>query len=135
MGVDYGMTRIGVALSDQLHITAQPFRVVDASVFENDVVSMAEENDVERIVVGIPNHLAGRNDSGARSATQFAERLAGLTGLPVETVDERFTTAIAQSALIESGVRRDKRKGVVDKVAAAVLLQRWLDAQSVGEKS
>ncbi len=135
MGVDYGTTRIGVALSDQLHITAQPFRVVDASAFEHDVTRMAEENDVERIVVGMPNHLVGRNDSAARSVAQFAERLATVTGLPVETVDERFTTAIARSALIESGVKRDKRKGVVDKVAAAVILQRWLDAQSVGEKA
>lgn len=135
MGVDYGTTRIGLALSDQLHITAQPFRVVDASAFEAELERIIEENDVEVIVVGIPNHLVGRNDSAARSATQFAERLATVTGLRVETVDERFTTAIAQSALIESGVRREKRKGVVDKVAAAVLLQRWLDAQSVGEKA
>ncbi len=133
MGVDYGTTRIGVALSDQLHITAQPFRVVEASVFDSEVVSIVADSDVERIVVGLPTHLQGRNDAAARAAVGFAEHLAVITGLPVETVDERFTTAAAQSFLIDSGVRREKRKEVVDKVAAAVLLQRWLDIQPAGE--
>jgi putative Holliday junction resolvase len=133
MGVDYGTTRIGVALSDLLHITAQPFRVVEASAFDAQVMSIVAESDVERIVVGLPTHLQGRNDTAARVAVAFTEHLARITGLPVETVDERFTTAAAQSFLIDSGVRRGKRKEVVDKVAAAVLLQRWLDIQSAGE--
>lgn len=134
MGVDYGTTRIGVALSDQLHITAQPFRVVEASAFDTEVVSIVAERDVERIVVGLPTHLQGRNDAAATVALAFAEHLAAITGLPVEMVDERFTTAAAQSFLIDSGVRREKRKDVVDKVAAAVLLQRWLDIQPAGDR-
>jgi putative Holliday junction resolvase len=133
MGVDYGTTRIGVALSDLLHITAQPFRVVEASAFDDQVMSIVAESDVERIVVGLPTHWQGRNDAAARVAVAFTEHLARITGLPVETVDERFTTAAAQSFLIDSGVRREKRKEVVDKVAAAVLLQRWLDIQPAGE--
>ena len=133
MGVDYGTSRIGVALSDQLHITAQPFRVVEARAFDEQVRQIVAEHDVERIVVGVPTHFKGRNDAAARASSEFAERIGAIAGVPVEMVDERYTTAVAQSVLIESGVRRDKRKGVVDKVAAAVLLQRWLDSQPVGD--
>lgn len=133
MGVDYGTTRIGVALSDPLHITAQPHRVVDAAIFDDVVMGIVAEGDVERIVVGMPTHLAGRNDAAARAARDFTEHIGRITNLPVETVDERFTTATAQTVLIESGLSRSKRKRVVDKVAAAVILQRWLDAQPLGE--
>lgn len=130
MGVDYGTSRIGVALSDQLHVTAQPYRVVKADAFDEQVRLIVLEQDVERIVVGLPTHLKGRNDTAARAANEFAERIRAIAGVPVEMADERFTTAVAQSVLIESGVRREKRKGIVDKVAAAVLLQRWLDSQT-----
>ena len=133
MGVDYGTSRIGVALSDRLHVTAQPFRVVEAGAFDEQVRMIVEEHDVERIVVGLPTHFKGRNDAAARASSEFAERIGAIAGVPVEMVDERYTTAVAQSVLIESGVRREKRKGVVDKVAAAVLLQRWLDSQPVGD--
>ncbi len=129
MGVDYGTRRIGVALSDQLHIIAQPYRVIDADDFDAQVAVIIEDSDVERIVVGMPTHLQGRNDTAATAAAAFAQHIGSLTGLPVDTVDERFTTVAAQSLLIDSGVRRQARKGVVDKVAAAVLLQRWLDAR------
>ena len=135
MGVDYGTRRIGIALSDQLHITAQPFRVVEADELDVKIAEIIVESDVERIVVGMPTHLAGRNDAAASAAEGFAAHLASLTGLPVETVDERFTTVAAQSVLIESGVSRQARKDVVDKVAAALLLQRWLDARPKADLS
>lgn len=130
MGIDYGTSRIGVAVSDQLHITAQPYRVVEADAFDEQVRLIVLEQDVERIVVGLPTHLKNRNDAAARASIEFAERIRAIAGVPVEMADERYTTAVAQSVLIESGVRREKRKEVVDKVAAAVLLQRWLDSQT-----
>ena len=107
--------------------------MVEAGAFDEQVLKIVEEQDVERIVVGLPTHFKGRNDAAARASTEFAERIGAIAGVPVEMVDERYTTAVAQSVLIESGVRREKRKGVVDKVAAAVLLQRWLDSQPVGD--
>ena len=131
MGVDYGTVRIGVALSDPLYITAQPHAVVDAEGCDDALMAIVTESDVERIVVGMPTHLKGRNDGAAAAATALGEHLAELSNLPVEFMDERSTTSEAADALIQSGVRRQERKNVIDKVAAAIMLQRWLDREAM----
>jgi putative Holliday junction resolvase len=129
MGLDYGTRRVGVALSDPLHITAQGYAVID--VRREDLIariaSIAREQDVERIVVGLPVSLSGFEGASAVAARELAEAVAAATELPVEVSDERFSTRTAESALVQANVRRRRRRQVVDKVAAAVMLQHYLD--------
>jgi putative Holliday junction resolvase len=129
MGLDYGTRRIGVALSDALHITAQPFAVLDANSEQLDVEvrNLVAEHEVELIVVGLPVNLSGDDTPSTSGARQLASRVADATGLPVSLADERFTTKTAEQTLIDAKVRRGRRKQVIDKVAAAVMLQHYLD--------
>jgi putative Holliday junction resolvase len=91
------------------------------------VRTLCDEHDVERIVVGLPTGLSGVEGPSANAARIFGDAVAEATGLPVEYQDERFTTVTAEAALLEGGVRRAKRRDVRDKVAAAVILQTYLD--------
>lgn len=128
LALDYGTRRIGVALSDPLGIVARPFAVVAAG--ENapgDIARIARENDVERIVVGLPVGLSGHEGPSAELARRLAAEVEEATGLPVDMIDERFTTRTAEEALVEGGVRRRERRTKVDKVAAAVILQQYLE--------
>lgn len=129
LGLDPGERRIGVALSDPTGTIASPHSVVDRRAVDPATVvrELCEENDVERIVVGLPTGLSGDEGPSAQAARAFGALVAEATGLPVEYQDERFTTVTAESALLEGGVRRDKRREVRDKVAAAVILQTYLD--------
>jgi putative Holliday junction resolvase len=130
MGLDYGTRRVGVALSDPLHLTAQPHCVieVDAELVEH-VRRIALEYEVECVVVGLPVSLNGREGPSAEGARRLAARVAERTGLPVELSDERFTTKTAEEVLIGGNVRRHRRRQIVDKMAAAIMLQHFLDRQ------
>lgn len=92
---------------------------------------LCEEHDVERIVVGLPTGLSGVEGPSAEAARTVGTAVAEATGLPVEYQDERFTTVTAEAALLEGGVRRAKRRDVRDKVAAAVILQTYLDRKDL----
>lgn len=127
MGVDHGTHRVGIALSDRLAITAQPHAVVPAPQAVEAIARLMAEQDVERIVVGLPLTLSGREGRAAEQARQFAADLEEATGLPVELWDERLTTSTAEKALLESGMKRRRRRFIVDKVAAAIMLQSYLD--------
>lgn len=129
MGIDYGTHRVGVALSDPLHITAQGYTVIDTRAMDvpEEVARIASEKDVERIVVGLPTSLSGHEGASAEAARKLAAEIADVSGLPVEMSDERFTTRMAESALLEGKVRRKRRRQLVDQVAAAVILQHYLD--------
>jgi len=135
LGVDLGARRIGIALSDPLRITASPLVVLEragaADADHRAIVALAREHDAVRIVVGLPRSLSGQEGPAARSVRAEVRELAEVAGdeLPVDTIDERLTTVIAQGALHRGGVKARDRRAVVDKVAAAVLLQSWLDAQ------
>lgn len=133
LGVDLGERRIGLALSDPLGITAGPLRVITRSGSPDAdraaIVAAARDEEAERIVVGLPKSLSGKAGPAARAAATEIEalrRLAG-EGLPVEAHDERLTTVTANRALAEGQVRKKQRRGLVDQVAAAVMLQSWLD--------
>lgn len=132
MGLDYGTHRIGVALSDRAQLTAQPHAVLDARAADlpEQLRRLADEYDVERVIVGLPISLSGREGPAAAGARRLANLAAEASGLPVEVVDERFTTRSAEEVLIRAGVRRRKRREVVDKVAAAVMLQQYLDRRA-----
>ncbi|MEX1044329.1 MAG: Holliday junction resolvase RuvX [Acidimicrobiia bacterium] len=127
LAFDPGSTRIGVAVSDPLRIVASPLTVVSVEDFEGRIPALISEYRPTTLVVGLPVSLSGRENAAAVRARAFGARLAELTGLPVEFVDERFTTATAESAMLEGGVKRRDRRSNVDKVAAAVILRHFLD--------
>lgn len=131
MGLDYGTRRIGVALSDLLHLTAQPHSVLEADSdrLPSELRRLTEEHDVESIVVGLPVNLAGLETQSADGARRLATLAAAATGLPVSMSDERFTTKTAERTLITANVRRRRRTQVIDKMAAAVMLQSFLDGR------
>ena len=109
-----------------------PHTVIDRS--GEDVAAklreLCRESGVERIIVGLPLHLSGREGPAVEAAKEVADLARKATGLPVDMHDERFTTVTAESALLEAGVRRRKRREVRDMVAATVLLQSYLDNRS-----
>ncbi|HEX9866934.1 MAG TPA: Holliday junction resolvase RuvX [Acidimicrobiia bacterium] len=127
LGVDFGTTRVGLAISDPLGLTARPLSVVPRSVVLDEVVNLVKEQDIGTIVVGLPTGLSGGEGVSATEARKLAEEIRTVTGVDVVMVDERFTSRLAEVALLESGMKRRKRRETVDKVAAAIILQDYLD--------
>ncbi len=129
IGLDYGERRIGVAASDPLGLTAQPVTVIDlrAAALADALPPLLEELAAERIVVGLPISLSGGEGPSAAAARRFADEVRDISGLPVELFDERFSSVTADRVLVDAGVRRERRKAVRDKLAAAVMLQAYLD--------
>lgn len=133
LGVDLGTVRIGLALSDPTETLASPLAVVrrsgDEGADRRAVIGAAREHEATRIVVGLPRSLDGTEGPAARAARAEIAELAAFAGrdLPVEAYDERLTTVIADRALAASGRSGKHRRRVVDQVAAAVMLQGYLD--------
>ncbi len=129
MGLDYGERRIGVAVSDGLGITAQPVCVIDLDQtgLGEALADLITEYQPGRIVVGLPLTLAGEEGVSAARARSFADTVADVTGLEVEMYNEQFTSREAERVLLQSGARRHRRRQVRDKLAAAVMLQGYLD--------
>lgn len=130
LGVDYGTRRIGLAISDELGLIARPFEVVPRARFAERLVELRAEYEFARVVVGLPTALSGNEGRSATGARQLAEEVEELLDVEVVLVDERFTSRIAEGALLESGMKRRDRKETVDKVAAAIILQTYIDNQS-----
>ncbi len=129
LGLDPGERRIGVALSDPLGIIAQPHSMIDRNQVEPfaTIRNLSVDNDVSLIVVGLPISLSGQEGRAAEAARSFAGKVADAVECKVEMMDERFTTATAEQALREAGLSRADRRLARDKVAAAVMLQSYLD--------
>ncbi|MET0696998.1 MAG: Holliday junction resolvase RuvX [Acidimicrobiia bacterium] len=127
LGVDYGTKRVGLAISDSLGITARPLSVVPRSAVVDEVVNLVKEHDIGTIVVGLPTGLSGDEGMSASEARKLADELGAATGAEVVLADERYTSRMADDALLESGMKRRKRRENVDKVAAAIILQDYLD--------
>ena len=132
LGLDIGEKRIGVALSDSEGILATALTVIerksDDTALKN-IIALAEEHEVERIVVGLPISLDGSVGPQAQRVQSFADALNERTELPVVTWDERFSTSDAERVLMEAGLKRDKRKKRLDSVAAAFILQGYIDRE------
>ena len=131
LGIDFGDKRIGVALSDPLGIIASALTVIERKSDEaalKSIVALAQEHEVECIVVGLPRSLDGSLGPQAQRVQAFVESLMLCTDIPVVTWDERFSTYDAERVLVEAGVKRDKRKRHRDSVAAAFILQGYLDS-------
>ena len=128
MAVDLGTARTGIAVSDELGMLAQPWKTLPGgeSALEA-VVAASQEIKPVRILVGLPRNMNGTYGPAAENARTFAENLRALVNCPVELWDERLTTVAAQRALRESGRKARDQRGVIDQVAAQILLQSWLD--------
>lgn len=133
LGIDYGERRIGVAISDATATVATPLQTFDGTAPQQSaraIIQLAMERGVERIVVGNPVRMDGSMGPSAEKAKAFGERLVKSGSLPVEYWDERFSSRTAEQALIEGGTRRQKRKQVIDQLAAQIILQHYLDSHS-----
>ena len=132
LALDYGTKRIGVALSDELGWTAQPLETFERKTLEQDVAHIAAlvgSHNVERVVLGLPLQLDGREGPAVRAMREFTVKLEAGLSVPVVRWDERMTTKAAEELLIAADVSRKKRKGIVDRIAAAILLRSYLEAQ------
>ena len=131
LGLDVGDKRIGVAVSDETRLIAAPYCVIQSVGWGPDsrkIADIMRETGAELIVSGLPYNMDGSLGFQAKKVQDFLRVVEGL-GFPVQWIDERLTTVTAQNALIEGGMRREDRRNHVDKVAAAVILQAWLDRQ------
>ena len=131
LGLDVGDKRIGVALSDETRLIASPYCVIQSVGWGPDsrkIADIMRETGAELIVSGLPYNMDGSLGFQAKKVQDFLKVVEGL-GFRVEWIDERLTTVSAQNALIEGGMRREDRRNHVDKVAAAVILQTWLDKE------
>ena len=134
LGLDYGTKTVGVALSDELHITAQPLETItrkDANKLRKTyarIEELVKEYDVEKIVLGLPKNMNNTEGERCEKTLEFKEMLERRTSLPVTLWDERLTTVSADRAMIEGNIRREDRKQYVDKLAAVFILQGYLDS-------
>jgi len=132
LGLDPGTVRVGLAAADPTGALASPVAVLQRarpSELWERVRREVAERDATVIVVGLPRELDGSEGPAAADARTLAADAERETGLPVELFDERFTSAQAERQLIATGMRRDRRRRTVDGVAAALMLQGWLDSQ------
>lgn len=134
LALDLGKKRIGMALSDGLGITAQGIETLQRTNIREDLARIAEiarNHNVGLLLMGNPVHMSGREGRQAHYTRDFAERLRERTGLPVEYWDERLTTVIAERVLRESGIGIEKRARAVDRLAATILLESYLDSRAI----
>lgn len=129
VGIDLGTRRIGVAVSDPTGTLASPYEVVERSPQSYAAIArIVAEVEAGRVVVGLPLSLDGRDGPAAVKAREEAAALGQALPVPVELYDERLTTVTANRSMMDLQMKADARKRVVDKVAAAVMLQSWLDS-------
>ncbi len=136
LGIDYGSRRIGVAVCDELGYTAQGVTTITRRNREADLGAIDElvrRFGVERIVIGYPLRLDGSEGIQCEKINRFARRLEARLSLPVTRWDETLSTCEAQELLRQGGVPPEKRRGMVDRIAAAIILQGYLDAQAPGD--
>ena len=129
MGLDYGDVRIGIALSDLSRTIANGLETYNCKNSEQDIAyitNLAKQNDVDLFVMGLPLNMDGSEGARAEKTRAFGAKLEEISGIPVEFVDERLTSVEAEELLISAGVRREKRKEVIDKVAATLILESYL---------
>lgn len=133
LGIDYGEKRIGLALSDELEVTARGIAVIERTSQAKDlqaIAAAASEQGVGAIVVGYPLRLDGSAGIQCEKVDRFIAALRGVVTVPVTAWDETLSTKVAEGLMREAGVKRKKKRGMVDRIAAAVILQDYLDKKS-----
>lgn len=134
LAIDHGSKRMGIALSDPSGIIAQPLEFIPAEPFANFLARLKElirEKEVEMLLVGMPRNMDGSYGPAAAKVGEFVAVLKENIAIPIKTWDERLTSAQANRFLIEAEVRRQDRKKKVDRAAAAILLQSYLDSRTM----
>jgi putative Holliday junction resolvase len=132
LALDHGSKRVGVAVSDPMKVIAQPLEYIPPEPFADFLARLKEilrDQEVELILIGMPRNMDGSYGPAALKVQEFVAALKSSVTVPIQTWDERLTSAQANRFLIQSNVRRDKRKEKVDKTAAAILLQSYLDSR------
>jgi putative holliday junction resolvase len=130
LAIDHGTKRIGIAVSDELKMIAQPLEFIPAEPFAGFLARLTEllrDKEVELVLVGMPRNMDGSYGPAALRTQDFVAALKGAITVPIKTWDERLTSVQANRLLIQGGVRRKQRKEKVDQTAAAILLQSYLD--------
>lgn len=134
MGLDYGAKTVGVAISDDMLITAQPVETIRRERPTKlrqtlaRIETLMKEYDVEKVVIGLPKKLNNEEGERCEKTREFGEMVERRSGLEVIYQDERLTTVQADSVLSEGGIRKEKRKHYIDKMAASLILQSYLDS-------
>ena len=135
LAIDHGAKRIGIALSDELKMIAQPLEFIPAEPlvsFVKRLMQVVQEKEVELIIVGMPRNMNGSYGPAAVKVEEFIEVLKSAVSVPIKIWDERLTSAQANRILLAGNVHREKRKQKIDKMAAAILLQSYLDNLQTG---
>ena len=131
MALDVGDVRIGIAVSDLMGIIANPLetytRKGNLDIDAQYIVNLAKSKEVSLFISGLPLGLKGQENEQTAKTREFVDKLKEICDIPIEYLDERFTTLSAERVLIEGNVRRENRKKVIDKVAATIILQNYLD--------
>lgn len=130
IGIDLGEKRIGIAISDELGITSQGLPTIYTKTEIDDIESIKlviEQYKAEKVIFGLPINMNGSIGPQAKKAIEFAEKVKDICKIPVEMVDERLTTSTAERVLIQGNRSRKKRKKVIDKMSAVLILQTYLD--------
>ncbi len=133
MALDFGIKRVGIALSDRLRITAQPYTTLERQSDEallDQLQQIIDKEEVTQVVVGLPRRLDGSLGDMAREVKSFITQLKQKLSIPVKSWDERFSTHAAERTLLEADVSRAKRKKVIDKTSAVWILQGFLERAS-----
>lgn len=136
MGLDYGSKTIGVAISDELGLTAQPFETIERSG-ENKlrrslarISEIVKEKNISKIVVGLPVNMSGENGERVALTLAFVEKLKSRVDVPIIMQDERLTTMEADEILDESGVKKKDRKQFIDQIAAGIILREYMEKEN-----
>lgn len=133
MCLDYGDVRIGIAFSDLLQTIASPYDTYTRKSLPQDLTyfaNLCKDREVEKIVIGLAYNMDGTEGERVTLTKQFGTQLQNACGLPVEYVDERLTSVEAEEVLAEAGVKAINRKGLIDKIAASLILQNYLNTKS-----
>lgn len=133
LGLDIGSKRIGIAVSDELGFTAQPVETLLSKGMEADldrIVALVDQYGAEEIVVGLPYNMNGTEGPEAKKVRAIMEKISKRVNIPVQEWDERLSTAAAERTLLEADMSRSKRRKVVDRLAAVIILQGYLDRRS-----
>jgi len=132
LGIDFGSKRVGLALSDRLNLIASPYRTLDY-VSEKELIaqlkSIVYENNIEIVVLGLPINMKGEDTIQTKKVRNFKKLLSGL-GLPVIYEDERLSSISAKNSLALQNIKTGQHKGAIDRTAAAIILQQYLDKSS-----
>jgi putative Holliday junction resolvase len=130
LGIDFGKARIGLAISDELRLLAHPLETIPANKNAVDrIAKIVSDRKINKVVIGIPLHLRGQVGESADEALALTARLRSRLPCPVETWDERLTTVAAERALQDAGKKTRKTRGIIDQVAAQMILQGYLDRE------